>query len=473
MKVESSSYLSKMKPIYQELLKALLDKYTYASLLAADVECKSYSVSGRGISVSEDNRFGKRAFTVRVFQGKGYAEYSANELEKDDIPSVLKTIEEKLLASSDRFDRVETLVSADAPMSFVKSTEYEIDPKEMGDEKIVATLSDIREKTKARDERLLDANVLFSYQKYHKLFLSRNKDLEQNVIWSSGALFVMARKEEEIKDSFKSFSLLGGAESLKGLEEQIPVAVKEVTELLAAEPLVPGEYECICTPEVTGMIVHEAFGHGVEMDMFVKDRALAKQYMNQYVASPLITMKDGADTSYEDVATFYFDDEGNIAKDTVVIDKGVLVSGFADEVSASRLGVEPTGNGRRESVDHKVYTRMTNTFFMEGTDSLEDMIASVKDGLMLEVPSSGMEDPKNWGIQAMVSFAREIKDGKFTGRIFSPIVLSGYVPDLLKSITMVSSKVEHCGSGYCGKGHKEWVKVSDGGPYIKATIRLG
>lgn len=84
-----------------------------------------------------------------------------------------------------------------------------------------------------------------------------------------------------------------------------------------------------------------------------------------------------------------------------------------------------------------------------------------------------MEDPKNWGIQCMVNMAREIKDGEFTGKIFSPIVLTGYVPDLLKSISMVSDDFRLGGSGACGKGYKEWVKVSDGGPYIKAKIRLG
>ena len=82
-------------------------------------------------------------------------------------------------------------------------------------------------------------------------------------------------------------------------------------------------------------------------------------------------------------------------------------------------------------------------------------------------------DPKNWGIQCMVSIAREIRDGKLTGKIFSPIVLTGYVPDLLKSITMMSPDVKLEGGGMCGKGYKEWVKVSDGGPYIKARIRLG
>jgi TldD protein len=84
-----------------------------------------------------------------------------------------------------------------------------------------------------------------------------------------------------------------------------------------------------------------------------------------------------------------------------------------------------------------------------------------------------MEDPKNWGIQLMVDMAREIKGGKLTGRVFSPVVLTGYVPDLLKSISMMSPAVELSGAGACGKGYKEWAKVSDGGPYIKARIRLG
>ena len=116
---------------------------------------------------------------------------------------------------------------------------------------------------------------------------------------------------------------------------------------------------------------------------------------------------------------------------------------------------------------------MTDTFFEGGKDTVEDMIGSISYGYLLENASSGMVDPKNWGIQCIVNIAREIKDGKLTGRIFSPIILTGYVPDLLKSISMMSKNVVLAGGGFCGKGSKEWVKVSDGGPYIKARIRLG
>ncbi|MBO4819755.1 MAG: TldD/PmbA family protein [Firmicutes bacterium] len=472
MEVARSNYIVSNKPVFRKLQQALSEKYGYASVLACDGRQQNFSVSGSGTGISDGDMFGKRGFVARVHNGKAYAEYAGNEISEESIPEIVGIIEGKLASMADFWDRYDTPVLKEEKMEFIKCTEYEIHPEELGDEKIIAKLSELREKTKALDERIIDCMTRLSYQYYNKLFLSDNKDLEENVLWTNGSMVVLASRGEELKDAYKSFSVLGGAEIMDEMEGYGPRLVKTCIELLDSEPMIPGEYECICSPETTGMIVHEAFGHGVEMDMFVKDRALAKSYMGQQIASELVTMRDGA-ASAKEVASFFFDDEGVLAHDTLVIDHGKLVSGYADAVSAARLGVEATGNGRRESVERKAYTRMTNTFFEGGTDKLEDMIASVKYGMLLQDPSSGMEDPKNWGIQCMVSIAREIKDGKLTGRIFSPCVLTGYVPDLLKSISMMSEKVELGGGGACGKGHKEWVKVSDGGPWIKAKIRLG
>ena len=116
---------------------------------------------------------------------------------------------------------------------------------------------------------------------------------------------------------------------------------------------------------------------------------------------------------------------------------------------------------------------MTNTFFEPGKDKLEDMIASIDHGYLLCQPDNGMEDPKNWGIQCTAQYGIEIVDGKLTDNWVSPVVLSGYVPDLLKSITMVSDDLVIEGAGFCGKGYKEWVRVSDGGPALKAKVKLG
>ncbi len=472
MNVRGSDYLDRNRPLFRQLLGQLLDRYPYASILAADGEMRSWSVSGRGVSASDSDRFGKQGFVVRVYDGAGWIEYASNHLSRETIPAVLYELAHSTDLMTDRAERIPTPPPHEEEITFCKSTEYEVDPAELGDEAILARLGELRAKALQQDAPLLDASVSCNYQVYHKLFLSPKRDLEQHVMWSAASLAMIASRGEEIKTGHRGFSNLGGAEVLDRLEEAIPEVTDTVRALLDSEPMIPGEYECVCSPEVTGMIVHEAFGHGVEMDMFVKDRALAKNCMGQQLASPLVTMHDGAAAARE-VASYFFDDEGNLARDTVVLDKGILVSGIADAVSASRLGVAPTGNGRRESVDRKAYTRMTNTFFEGGQDSVEDMIASVQYGMLLENPSSGMEDPKNWGIQCMVSLAREIRDGKLTGRTFSPVVLTGYVPDLLRSISMVSPTVELAGGGACGKGYKEWVKVSDGGPWIKAKIRLG
>jgi predicted Zn-dependent proteases, TLDD ortholog len=84
-----------------------------------------------------------------------------------------------------------------------------------------------------------------------------------------------------------------------------------------------------------------------------------------------------------------------------------------------------------------------------------------------------MEDPKNWAIQCTCEYGIEIVDGKLTDNYVSPVVMSGFVLDLLNSISMISDDFEINGAGFCGKGYKEWVRVSDGGPAIKARVKLG
>ena len=207
------------------------------------------------------------------------------------------------------------------------------------------------------------------------------------------------------------------------------------------------------------------------MDQFVKDRAVAKHFVGDYVASPITSMRDGAGAAFS-VASYFFDDDGVLAQDTQLIRDGILVGGMCDLVSSRQLGVSPTGNGRRESHTHKAYTRMTNTFIEKGSDKLEDMIASIKHGYMLFETNNGMEDPKNWAIQCVCEYGIEIIDGKLTDNYVSPVVMSGYVPDLLKSISMISDDFRIIGSGSCGKGYKEWVRVSDGGPALKARVKL-
>lgn len=461
--------------LLKNIMEKLWNRYPYASLLWEKKKGRRYSVSAQGMNVKEDSLLCSGGCVIRAYDGKNYTEYSFNRPDYEEADGILENIENNFRYYEDVEKSFET-----GGCGCMEDKEWECysgfiihdHPEACGDEAILRKLTEIREHGLNVKEGIKDCRVGAAYQEYEKTFISPHRDLTEHFIWMTGALSIMSEKDGIIRTYFKGYSNSGGTDVLNKMDDDIPAAADTALLLTKAEKMPPGRYECICAPDVTGMIVHEAFGHGVEMDMFVKDRALAAEYMGEYVASPLVTMHDGGMAASE-AASYMFDDEGTGAGDTVIIEKGILRRGINDARTAMLLNVPATGNGRRENYEHKAYTRMTNTFFEGGTDSPEDMIASVKYGFMLENATCGMEDPKNWGIQCMVNIAREIADGRFTGRIFSPVVLSGYVPELLKSITMMSEKTELSGAGFCGKGYKEWVKVSDGGPYIKATIDLG
>ena len=335
-------------------------------------------------------------------------------------------------------------------------------------------LGDCIEKAKEYSDLIVNASVRYENTQVSKAFYSKDKELEQAYAFSSAMFIPFVVRDNKLKYAYDSRSTQNLYGSLDEIMKHYKKTIDTAIEMLDAVPVEPGEYEVICDPDVAGLIAHEAFGHGVEMDMFVKNRAKGAEYMNKYVASEKTVMHDGAACDVNDVASYFFDDEGTLGTDTKVIDKGILKAGISDLLSAMQLGTVPTGNGRRESFERKAYARMTNTFFAPGEDKLDEMIGSIKKGYLLEKYDSGMEDPKNWGIQCMISRGREIADGKLTGKVVGPILLSGYVPDILESISMVSdTELETAGGGYCGKGYKEFVKTSIGGTYLKAKARLG
>ena len=263
----------------------------------------------------------------------------------------------------------------------------------------------------------------------------------------------------------------GGLELIQISDDELRKLCASTIALLSAEKVPPGMYQVICSPDVSGVIAHEAFGHGVELDMFLKDRARSKQYLGKRIASPLVNILD--DPSYPSGhGSYFFDDEGQLASPTYIIRHGVFERGLSDLFSAHSLHIPRSANGRRESFERKVYARMSNTFFARGDTPIQQMIESVERGIYLHQTSSGMEDPKGWGMQVTSHYGQEILNGKTTGRLFAPVGITGYVPDILESISAVGDDFA-LSAGTCGKGHKEWVPISSGGPHLKLEARLG
>ncbi len=329
-----------------------------------------------------------------------------------------------------------------------------------------------RDRLQAMDNRIVNAVSLYAHVSSRELYVNRNKAMFQDIRRGQSVIQAVMREGDETVQLHAGDGHQGGYENSKVPAEKFDELVRDCARILGAPRLKPGLYDCIFSPEFAGITAHECFGHGTETDMFLKGRSRAQEYMGKRVGSELVNMFDSPAEPGE-AASFFFDHEGQPASRTQIIRDGVLVSGITDLNSATALGVPRTANGRRESYERKAYARMTNTFFGPGKDSFEDMVKSIDSGYLLTRPSNGMEDPKGWGIQLEGYMAEEIKGGRLTGRVFTPVIVTGYLPDMLDSISMVGDKVTIFGLGYCGKGHKEWVKVTDGGPYMKLKARLG
>ena len=461
-----SKYLDSKRQACKALVTELKKHFAYVSVLGVDVKSTGIHVD-RNTSNIGPGRDTECGFVVKMHNGTVFCEYSLDDI-AGDIPALAAKIVESV-----SYNNANTIAGSALPDEpLVKDFAREHDLADYTDAQLLDFCKEQCNALLEKSECLLNGIVSLQMTEVSKLFISGNRELSQNYSWVNGFMVAIYRENEKVVQSMESANYHRIGDVLAELPGKQEKLLHTAHCLTLAKPIEPGVYDVITDPSITGLIAHEAFGHGVEMDQFVKDRALAKEYVGKYVASPICNMRDGA-ASVLSSASYFFDDDGVLAGDTQIIKDGILITGISDLASATQLGTVPTGNGRRESARRKAYARMTNTFFEKGSDKLEDMIASIDHGYMLFETDNGMEDPKNWAIQCVAQYGIEIKDGKLTDNYVSPVVMSGYVPDLLKSISMISDDFTVIGMGACGKGYKEWVRVSDGGPALKVKVKLG
>ena len=464
-----SHFLEARREAARALVAELHKDYSYVSVLGSDVRVKSI-MTNKNTSAIRPGRDMECGFVAKMSSGSGFFEYSVDDI-GEDIPALAAKIREAFaLQAKLNPQTISQVHLPDEPLK--KDFCRESDLEAYTDDQLLTYCGKLCKEVLSRSENLLNVTVSLGIFDVSKLFVSVNRELSQNYAWINGRIMAVYQENDKVVQVREGAYDCKMAPVLEELPTHAEKLLHKAHCLAYAKPIVPGVYDCVTDSSITGLIAHEAFGHGVEMDQFVKDRALAQSYVGKYVASPICNMHDGADATLS-VASYFFDDDGVLAHDTKIIENGILLTGISDLASAVQLGTEPTGNGRRESTRHKAYTRMTNTFFEKGSDKLEDMIGSIDHGYMLFETNNGMEDPKNWAIQCVAEYGIEIRDGKLTDNYVSPVVMSGYVPDLLKSISMISGDFEIEGSGMCGKGYKEWVRVSDGGPALKVKVKLG
>jgi TldD protein len=254
-------------------------------------------------------------------------------------------------------------------------------------------------------------------------------------------------------------------------ERLAKLSAETATNLLAAKRPKGGRATTILAPSIVGLLVHEAIGHTVEAD-FVAAGSVAAGKIGTRVASELVTLCDSGAAEFSPGAggTLPFDDEGVLAGRTVVIERGVLKSYLHDRESAARAGVPPTGNARAWEYSDAPLIRMRNTYLEPGTSTLEEMIAGVEDGYLLDGPRNGQADATGefmFGVER----AYRIRDGRLC-ELVRGVTLSGTAFDVLSTIDAVGRDFRwDLGAGYCGKGQP--AKVDAGGPFVRCRALLG
>ncbi|GAA4750304.1 metalloprotease TldD [Sphingomonas daechungensis] len=231
----------------------------------------------------------------------------------------------------------------------------------------------------------------------------------------------------------------------------IDIALAQALTNLESVAAPAGEMPVVLGPGWPGVLLHEAVGHGLEGDFNRKGTSAFSGRIGERVAAPGVTViDDGAIGSRRGSLTI--DDEGTPTRRNVLIEDGLLKGYIQDRLNARLMGVEPTGNGRRESFAHAPMPRMTNTFMLAGNDNPGELTERVKDGVYAKSFGGGQVDITSGKFVFSCTEAYRIRNG----RIAEPIkgaTLIGDGPTVLTRIKGIGNDLElDEGVGICGKG---------------------
>ena len=308
-------------------------------------------------------------------------------------------------------------------------------------------------------------------------------DVDEDIlIANSEGLLVTDRRalvrlnvEVVIDDNGQRRSGTGGGGSRIGLDHyddplSSPEALAEEAVRMAcaqrgARAAPRGEGVVVLGPASSGVLLHEAVGHGLEADFIRKKTSLFTGRLGEKVASELCTVIDDG-TIAGRRGRLNVDDEGHLTSRTILIERGVLTGYLTDRLNADLLGMERTGNGRRQSFRHPPMPRMTNTFLGKGTDEPHDIVASVKSGVYCKAFGGGQVDIANGSFVFEVKEGYLIEDGKITAPVRGA-TLVGNGPETLSRITRVGHDAELDPGVYsCGKEGQS-VPVGVGLPTVR------
>jgi TldD protein len=249
------------------------------------------------------------------------------------------------------------------------------------------------------------------------------------------------------------------------LAQYVDHAVNAALTNLESRPTPAGQMTVVLGPGWPGVLLHEAVGHGLEGDFNRKGSSVFAGRIGERVAAKGVTVLDDG-TIADRRGSLNVDDEGCASQKNVLIEDGILKGYIQDRLNARLMGVKPTGNGRRESYAHLPMPRMTNTYMLGGSQSPEEILASVKRGIYASNFGGGQVDITNGKFVFSASEAWWVENGRLMYPVKGATII-GNGPEALKQVTHIGNDLAlDTGVGVCGKEGQS-VPVGVGQPTLR------
>lgn len=327
-------------------------------------------------------------------------------------------------------------------------------------------LQSVNQKCFAMSPEIVKVNAGFSSSAKHILIVTSDGIQAQDCS-PAGYIYVSVVAERNGKREQSGWDF-GGRRDFSFYTDEVVTgvaskAVNNTLKLFDAIQPPAGEMPVVLGPGVTGILLHEAIGHGMEADFNRKNISTYSTMIGKKVAEPFVTIIDDG-TNMNLSGSINVDDEGTPGRKTVLVENGILTSYIHDKISAKHYGVEPTGNGRRQDFQNYPVPRMRNTYMLGGNASPEDVIKEAGNGIYVENVSNGQVKIGEGDFAFYVSQGRMIENGRLTSPI-KDVNIMGNGPKMLANITLAANDLEmHLGgAGQCGK-NGQGVPVSFGLP---------
>ena len=337
----------------------------------------------------------------------------------------------------------------------------------VGSEAVHRILLDVEAKARAMDASVIKVKAYISQRMQEtEFYCSEGTAFHDYRPRTMLSVSIVMERGGQTQMGFASRMLQMGAEFFSDalIDEVVREAIVRTDFLFNATQIEGGEMPVVMAAGSSGILLHEAIGHAFEADFIRTGDSIFTGRLGQEICHPSISIVDDG-TLPNDAGMLRYDDEGVPGQRTVLVHEGKLNSFLYDRISARHFGVEPTGNGRRESFRCPPIPRMRSTYMLPGEAKEEDIIRSVRRGIYAESFTNGQVQIGAGDFTFFMKTGWLIEDGKLT-RPLRDLNIIGNGPEALRRISMVGDnlRIDHSAS-MCGKEGQK-VAVSQGLPTV-------